>query len=61
MAEVLAASGTKERTAVLGVRVSADLRAPRSRSEAARRGVTIAELFEEMWQTYREQKLVRGS
>lgn len=60
MAQVHAASGTKERPAVLGVRVSADLRTE-IKIEAARRGVTIAELFEDMWQTYRKQKHVRGS
>lgn len=60
MAQVHAASRTKERPVVLGVRVNEDLRAA-IKIEAARRGVTIAELFEEMWRTYREQKHVRGS
>jgi hypothetical protein len=45
---------------VLGVRVSANLRTA-IKIEAARRDVTIAELFEEMWQAYREQKHVCGS
>ena len=58
MAQVHAASGTKERPAVLGVRVSVDLRT-KIKIEAARRGVTIAELFEEMWQAYLEQMHVR--
>lgn len=54
MAQVYAAAGGKERPAVLGVRVSADLRT-KIKVEAARRGVTIAELFEEMWRAYLEQ------
>jgi len=55
MAELHAASGTKERHAVLGVRMSAGLRT-RIKVEAARRDVTIAQLFEEMWQAYLEGK-----
>jgi hypothetical protein len=58
MVQVHAASGVKERPAVLGVRVSVDLRT-KIKIEAARRGVTIAELFEEMWQAYLEQTHVR--
>ncbi len=58
--QAYATSGTKERPAVLGVRVSANLRTA-IKIEAARRDVTIAELFEEMWQAYREQKHVCGS
>jgi hypothetical protein len=58
MAQVHAASGTKERPAVLGVRVSVDLRT-KIKVAAARRGVTIAELFEEMWQAYLKQQQAR--
>jgi hypothetical protein len=59
MAQALAAAGVKERPAVLGVRVSADLRT-KIKMEAARRGITIALLFEEMWETYLERRHVSG-
>lgn len=55
MAQRQAAPDSKERAAVLGVRVTAGLRT-NIKVEAARRGVTIAELFEEMWRGYLERQ-----
>lgn len=55
MAQHQAGPETKERAAVLGVRVTSGLRTT-IKVEAARRGVTIAELFEEMWQGYLERQ-----
>ncbi|RWP67755.1 hypothetical protein [Mesorhizobium sp.] len=55
MAERQAAPEAKDRAAVLGVRVTAVLRTS-IKVEAARRGITIAELFEEMWRSYLEQQ-----
>jgi hypothetical protein len=43
--------GGEERAIVLGVRMTAELRT-KVRVEAAQRGLTIAELFEEMWGLY---------
>jgi hypothetical protein len=45
----------KERTELLGVRVTAVLKT-KVKVEAARRGLTIAQLFEEMWHDYRERE-----
>ena len=55
MAQRQAAPEAKERAAVLGVRVTAGLRT-NIKVEAARRGVTIAQLFEEMWRGYLERQ-----
>jgi hypothetical protein len=59
MAQVSAAAGGKERPVVLGIRISAGLRT-NSKVEATWRDVTIAELFEEMWQAYLERQHVRS-
>lgn len=45
----------KERTELLGVRVTAALKT-KVKVEAARRGLTIAQLFEEMWRDYLERE-----
>ncbi|RWQ74182.1 MAG: hypothetical protein EOS85_22165 [Mesorhizobium sp.] len=55
MAEQHAASEAEGRAAVLGVRVTPVLRTS-IKIEAARRGITIAELFEEMWRGYLERQ-----
>ena len=43
----------QERTAVLGIRVTPVLKTS-VKIEAARRSLTMAQLFEEMWQEYLE-------
>jgi 7-cyano-7-deazaguanine synthase in queuosine biosynthesis len=50
-----AAGHAKERTELLGVRVTAPLKT-KVKVEAARRGLTVAQLFEEMWRCYLEQE-----
>jgi hypothetical protein len=50
-----AAAQTEERSELLGIRVTAALKT-KVKVEAARRGLTIAQLFEEIWQIYREQE-----
>lgn len=44
----------KERTALLGIRLTTALKT-RVKVEALRRGLTVAELFEEIWQNYIER------
>ena len=44
-----------ERRLVLGIRVTPDLRR-QVKVEAARRGLTLAQLFEEMWKAYAERE-----
>ena len=60
MAQQPAPLESRERAAVLGVRVTAVLRT-NIKVEGARRGVTIAELFEEMWRGYLERQNDRKS
>ena len=45
----------KERTELLGIRVTAALKT-RVKVEAARRRLTVAQLFEEMWRDYLERE-----
>lgn len=45
----------KEPTELLGIRITAALKI-KVKVEALRRGLTIAQLFEEMWQGYLERK-----
>jgi len=47
-------SARDTRKQVLGIRVTPDLR-KKVKMEAARRGVTLAELFSEMWRTYTQR------
>jgi len=47
-----------ERNEVLGIRVTQALRTD-VKVEAARRGITIAALFQEMWRTYEERRSAR--
>ena len=54
------ASDSKDRSVVLGVRSTVELRT-RIKVEAARRGITVAELFEEMWRGYIERQKTRKS
>jgi hypothetical protein len=49
------AGRTGERTELLGVRVTTALKTD-VKFEAALRGLTIAQLFEEMWRGYRERE-----
>jgi hypothetical protein len=49
----------EQRTELLGIRVTAAQRRE-VKVEAARRGLTIAELFEELWQDYLERKNAGG-
>lgn len=42
----------QERTAVLGIRVSTQLKAS-VKVEAARRGISVAEPFQDLWDRYR--------
>lgn len=44
-----------ERRQVLGIRVTPDLRR-QVKVEAARRGLTLAQLFEKMWEAYAERE-----
>lgn len=55
MAQQSAAAEAEARTVVLGVRLSTSLRTE-IKVEAARRNITIAELFDEMWRGYLEQQ-----
>lgn len=55
VAQGQAAPSLKERPVVLGVRVSDGLRKS-IKVEAARRGVTVAALFEDMWKSYTERQ-----
>ncbi|MBY3115639.1 hypothetical protein [Rhizobium laguerreae] len=57
MAKRQAASSAKERPVVLGIRISDGLRKS-VKIEAARRGITVAVLFEEMWRGYSERQHV---
>ena len=50
-----AAARTEERTELLGIRVTTVLKTE-VKVEAARRGLTIAQLFEEIWRGYRERE-----
>ena len=43
----------QERTVVLGIRVSPKLKAS-VKVEAARRGISVAELFQDLWACYKE-------
>lgn len=45
---------SEDRTTVLGVRMTVGLRT-KVKVEAAQRGLTVAELFEEMWCLYLER------
>jgi hypothetical protein len=49
------AGRARERTELLGVRVTTALKTE-VKVEAVVRGLTIAQLFEEMWQGYRERE-----
>jgi hypothetical protein len=53
------AARTEQRTELLGIRLTAT-RKREIKVEAARRGVTIAELFEELWRNYLERKNAGG-
>jgi hypothetical protein len=53
MARHGARSEPQERTVVLGIRVSPRLKAS-VKVEAARRGVSVAELFQDLWDRYKE-------
>lgn len=53
MARRAARPRPQERTVVLGIRVRPELRAA-VKIEAARRGVSVAELFQEIWSRYQE-------
>lgn len=53
MARHEAPSEPQERTVVLGIRVSPRLKAS-VKVEAARRGVSVAELFQDLWDRYKE-------
>jgi predicted DNA binding CopG/RHH family protein len=53
------AARTKERSALLGIRVSTRLKTE-VKIEAARRGLTIAQLFEELWLGYLEREHAKG-
>ncbi len=55
MAQQSAAAQAEARTVVLGVRLSTSLRTE-IKVEAARRNITIAELFGEMWRSYLQQQ-----
>lgn len=46
---------TKERAELLGIRVTPALKT-KIKVEAARRGVPVAQLFEEMWRHYLEKE-----
>jgi hypothetical protein len=54
-----ASAAAEPRTELLGIRVTATQRRE-IKVEAARRGLTIAGLFEELWQDYLERKNARG-
>ena len=55
MTREMAAARTEERTELLGIRVTAALKTE-VKVEAARRGLTIAQLFEEIWRGYLERE-----
>jgi hypothetical protein len=55
MAQQDTAARAKERSALIGIRATAELKT-KVKVEAARRGLTIAQLFEEMWLCYRERE-----
>ena len=55
MTREIAAARTEERTELLGIRVTAALKTE-VKVEAARRGLTIAQLFEEIWRGYLERE-----
>jgi hypothetical protein len=55
MAQQSAAAEAEARTVVLGVRLSTGLRTE-IKVEAARRNITIAELFDEMWRGYLDRQ-----
>jgi hypothetical protein len=55
MIREMAAARTEERTELLGIRVTAALKTE-VKVEAARRGLTIAQLFEEIWRGYLERE-----
>jgi hypothetical protein len=59
MAGRKASTAADQRTELLGVRVT-PARRREIKIEAARRGLTIAELFEELWQDYLERKNAGG-
>lgn len=54
-----ASAAAEQRTELLGIRVTA-ARRREIKVEAARRGLTIADLFEELWQNYLEGKNAGG-
>ncbi len=53
MARKVARSEPRERTVVLGIRVRPELKAA-VKVEAARRGISAAELFQDIWKSYLE-------
>jgi hypothetical protein len=55
MARQRPAVRSRERTELLGIRVTAALKTE-IKVKAAQRRITIAELFEDMWRIYREQE-----
>jgi hypothetical protein len=57
MARRKATVRAKERNKLLGVRVTAALKT-KVKVEAARREISVARLFEEMWQGYLERERV---
>jgi hypothetical protein len=54
-----ATAAAEQRTELLGIRVTAERRRE-IKVEAARRGLTIAELLEELWRDYLERKNAGG-
>jgi hypothetical protein len=59
MARKKGSGRTEQRVELLGIRVTAS-RKTEVKVEAARRGVTIAELFDEIWRNYLEGKNAGG-
>lgn len=55
MAGQPASQNYTERRQVLGIRVTPDLRR-QVKVEAAQRGLTLAQLFEKMWEAYAERE-----
>lgn len=49
----------KQRQRILGVRMTQE-RQTELKSEAARRGISVADLFEEMWNLYRKSQKEAG-